>query len=750
MAFKPNAIFIFSLEPWGDMWYSKHHYAACLAKRYPVYFISVPDRWRWRDLFSFKIKARPVVDGLHVVEYRNNLPIRLLPTWMATLVFHLNALKLRRLIPAENALYWCFHPTRLLDSPLIHKRGSKVIYHVVDPYQNLPNDERFARRADLVVGINPWYVAYYRAYNPNCILIPHGVRRDDRTAGPNTGTNYRELWGDYVIMAAGINHRTNYRLLQLVATRHPSIKLVIAGQLFELSQPLKSQRDDLLAMPNVTYVGVKHPDVLRDIVRGALIGLVTYDFEPTRSIPIAAVGTPLKVITYLAQGCPVVTTLNSYAPELDGHGCYKADNLEHFLQLIGEVLDGTKRVDKEVVDKYLDRVDYDLLAEQILEKTYTLHQPATTTKHDPGGPDLRPDVPADSPILIVSNEEWDGPRYSKHRYALALQQYRQVYFIDPVNRWKPRHFFQWRVNAKQTPEGVIVLSYRNLIPLLGGRLASINDWVVQHRLSRFMMRHDKQRPLFWSFDPARLLTPRRLNALRSVYHCVDDQVNRREEERILAQNCDHVLCIARELQPRFIPYSNSVHFLPHGLSAADFDTQLPQNGLPAPMGYALYIGNINDRHHFELWEHLFATAPDQHFVIVGPTNVTDPIGQRLIKARLPNVHILPPVPYNELAPLIAGAGCGFLYLKHDHPANRISSQKVVQFLAQGKPFFCSWLSEYADREGLVYMSDDYDNAIQQFTSWRRVGEPAQAREERLKFANSLLFDNLFNHLPFRL
>jgi hypothetical protein len=89
-------------------------------------------------------------------------------------------------------------------------------------------------------------------------------------------------------------------------------------------------------------------------------------------------------------------------------------------------------------------------------------------------------------------------------------------------------------------------------------------------------------------------------------------------------------------------------------------------------------------------------------------------------------------------------------LKREHPANRISSQKVVQFMAQGKPFFCSWLSEYADRRHLVHMSDSHEEALEQFAAWHHHGERPEAREQRLAFANTLRFDHLIEHLPFRL
>lgn len=75
---------------------------------------------------------------------------------------------------------------------------------------------------------------------------------------------------------------------------------------------------------------------------------------------------------------------------------------------------------------------------------------------------------------------------------------------------------------------------------------------------------------------------------------------------------------------------------------------------------------------------------------------------------------------------------------------------MVQFLAQGKPFFCSWLSEYTDRRNIVYMSDSPEKAILQLSSWRHHGEPLETIAERLSYASSLDFEHLLNHLPFRL
>lgn len=747
----PRAIFLFSLEPWGDMWYSKHHYAAFLAKRFPVYFISLPDRWRWTDLFSWRARVHTVKEGVHVVDYRNNLPLRLLPAWLARWVNRINAWKLRRLMPSPDVLFWCFHPAAVMESRILRRPGSKLVYHVVDPYQSLPNDSSFARTSDLVAAINPWYVDYYSRLNGNCLLVPHGVRSEDRAWKPAEVAKYTDQWGTYAVMAAGINYRTNYALLIAVARRYPKLRLVIVGQLFGLEPGQQLLRERLFAQPNVTYIGVKHPDILRDIIRGARMGLVTYDFEPTRSVPITGVGTPLKVITYLAQGCPVVSTLNSYVPVLDGKGNFKAENDAHFVDLVGDVLDGKKAVDQDVVEAYLDSVDYSRLTQRILERLTPVSVGARGTK-SPIEADNRPVIPPDSPVVVISNEEWNGPRYSKHRYAIALRDYRKVYFIDPAQPWRPIHLFRWRISSTSTPEGVTVLSYYNAIPLFGGLFGSINDQVITHRLRRYFRHHGIPRPLFWSFDPSRLLRPGQLGAIRAVYHCADDHTFRWKEEQVLAEHCDHVFCIARDLMPRFWPLNRSVHFVPHGIAASDTTTGTePTNAPTLKPGYGLYIGNINDRHDFALWDRLFAANPTLQFLVVGPVNVTNPTGRDLLERhRHTNVHYLPPVPYEQLPALIAASGFGFLYLRGDHPANRISSQKVVQFLAQGKPFFCSWLAEYADKREAVHMTDDPQDALDTFHNWREGGDPPGARAARLALAQEQLFTTLLDRLPFRL
>jgi hypothetical protein len=168
-------------------------------------------------------------------------------------------------------------------------------------------------------------------------------------------------------MAAGINHRTNYALLSALALAMPALNLVLVGPLAPVTGRMHQQREHLLALPNVFHVDTQHPDELRHIIGGACSGLVAYAFEQTKEIPTLAGGTPLKVLTYLAQHCPVISSINSCVPELDGRGVFKAENEEEFIRLVADITSKKLKTDMNTTSSYLDRVTYDRLVTCIWE-----------------------------------------------------------------------------------------------------------------------------------------------------------------------------------------------------------------------------------------------------------------------------------------------------------------------------------------------------------------------------------------------
>jgi hypothetical protein len=357
-----RTIFLFSNEPWGDMWYSKHHYAAQLAKHHQVYFVAMPGRWRIPDLFTWRARAVRTREGVHVVTYRNTVPRK-----FGAFVGRWGGRKIMRLRPDARAVCWTFNPLAYQECMALKRGGAKVIYHTVDPYQSFGEDERMARTADLMVCVNSWFMDYYERFNDHRLLVPHGIRREDRQWNPLSVEALKTEYGRYALFAASLSDYANYQLMISAATRFPQHKFLVVGSMFPLPYRIEQERDRFLGMPNVVYLGVKHPDALKDLVRGAAVGLLAYDFEQRRSAPVSGGRTPLKVLTYLAQHCPLVTTNNSYIPELEDKGCFKADDTESFLRAMAEVLDGRLTVDIAAVDRYLDTMDYGTLIDRIFQ-----------------------------------------------------------------------------------------------------------------------------------------------------------------------------------------------------------------------------------------------------------------------------------------------------------------------------------------------------------------------------------------------
>lgn len=357
-------VVILSMEPWGGMWFSKQHYAATLARDREVLFVSLPDRWRLSDLFACRAAAQRTPEGIAVARYRNNLPVRLLERRLGRWMARVNARRIARIAP-PGSLVWAFYPSALAMRLAELIPGSRLIYHVVDPLHDQPDDAAMAEAAHLVVAINPWYEQRYRGMSRRVIGIPHGIRPEDRLHDAARVEGFRERYGRFALLASTLSASVNFALLVDAARAFPRLAFVIAGQAVAMPPAARRLHDELLGLPNVHRAGVLPPEELRDLVKAAAVGLVAYDFEPGRAAPAGPGRTPLKALTYLAQLVPAVSTINSYVPAIEGRGFYKAEDADQFKALLRRAIEGTLSVDAAAVNAYLDSVEYHRLIERI-------------------------------------------------------------------------------------------------------------------------------------------------------------------------------------------------------------------------------------------------------------------------------------------------------------------------------------------------------------------------------------------------
>lgn len=372
---KPYTILLFSWEPWGDMWYSKQHYAAELAKSHDVYFISPPDRWKVGDLFSRSITIGNTPENVHLVTYRNRLPLRLMPSFLARTILAGTARRLAKLLRGEYNILWYFHPTLLVLQDEFSGRNTRWIYHVVDWYDNFAEDQPCAEKADLVIAVNPRIAERYRRMNLKVLEVPHGISRMERHADQAQATGQTGSERPYLVLAGELSADVNLQLLIDTALRFPECDLRIAGKLNPLPSEAERLRQQLLDLPNVVHMGILHPKrELKTLIRGAKAGLVTYGFKPDPNYPEDRTRTPLKTLTYLAQHVPVITTTNCHIEALDGKAIFRAHGADSFLGLVQQALNKElqPRLDTTAVDAYLDGIEYGKLTQVIMDRLQTL------------------------------------------------------------------------------------------------------------------------------------------------------------------------------------------------------------------------------------------------------------------------------------------------------------------------------------------------------------------------------------------
>ena len=304
---------------------SKHHVMHVLAERNVVlwvnYHASRTPSATSSDLASMARKLRQVFAGL--TSPRKNLYVLTplvvpLPAsaWARRLNRTLLVRQIRRALAKVQAgpvQIWSFTPDV---SYLLGRFGEeKVLYYCVDDHasftgynrgQVLRDEEDLCRRADLVVTTSLALQEAKTAWNPNTILVTHGVDYGhfskalsnnlptpaDIAAIPRPRLGFMGLIRDWV----------DLDLLAEVAHRRPDWHIVLIGDGTVDLSPYRQ-------LPNLHFLGRKPYEELPAYCKQFDVGLIPFKLNDlTRAV------NPIKLREYLAAGLPVVSTP---LPEVD-------------------------------------------------------------------------------------------------------------------------------------------------------------------------------------------------------------------------------------------------------------------------------------------------------------------------------------------------------------------------------------------------------------------------------------------------
>jgi glycosyltransferase involved in cell wall biosynthesis len=307
----------------AELWTNQHHLMSRLARENRVLFVESLGLRRpqlaGRDLTRILRRLRrgvappreadglfvlsPLVIPLHRFRLVRALNRRLLP-WLVG--------RAARRLAMRRPILWAYVPQAeaLLDA----LDPSLVVYHCVDDIAAQPGideasfraaEERFARRADLVLASAPSLAARMRTLNDNVLDAPNvadtALFAQALEGGPVDPAVAALPRPRIVFTGAVVATKLDVALLVELARARPAWTFALVGPVGP-GDP-RTDVSALAAEPNVHLLGPRAYDELPAVLRGAEAGLIPYARnELTDSI------FPMKVYEYLAAGLPVVAT----------------------------------------------------------------------------------------------------------------------------------------------------------------------------------------------------------------------------------------------------------------------------------------------------------------------------------------------------------------------------------------------------------------------------------------------------------
>lgn len=342
-------------------------------------------------------------------------------------------------------------------------------------------------------------------------------------------------------------------------------------------------------------------------------------------------------------------------------------------------------------------------------------------------------------IFIVSNEPWGKTWYSKHNYAWELSVDNKVCFINPATPFSIFNIFNSEIEIHEIKENLSLITYKNILPVRFEFLRSINEWYVFRKLNKFIRKKELKELIFWTFDPVRLSDPKKLNPKLIILHMVDKYLFTTKAEYLIARNADIVLCVAQEIATAYYSLNKYVSILPHAIPEDEFLPVKKENNQQLS---AVYVGNIDVRIDFEFQKFIIEKFPNVTFEFVGKLITENVDTYEIFDGKYKNVVLHGEQPFKSLKYFIQKADFCFIFKDNNHPGNNISSHKMLQYFAQGKPIFMTKMSRYEEVKDILYKENDMQKMAILIENYIRNGEAKELSAKRIAYAKQYSFQNI--------
>jgi glycosyltransferase involved in cell wall biosynthesis len=346
-------------------------------------------------------------------------------------------------------------------------------------------------------------------------------------------------------------------------------------------------------------------------------------------------------------------------------------------------------------------------------------------------------------IIIISPENWNHLKVSKHHYASELSKNNTVFFINPPKNHVPK---TQRIN-----DNLLVIDYK--ISKGINRLPSSIRKVFQKKQIRSIKKYlnISNIDIVWSFDPFVFqdLSIFDSKALK-IFHPVDVHLTDLDIE--CAINADLVLSTANAMLDKYRNYNDNCFQINHGLSEHfvnrinDIPLEPDKNETTKPIKVG-YVGNLNysflDQ---KTLINIIRSHPPIEFHFIGKNNPSESNRHFITTLEKEfNCFLHGTLTPEEVSVKIQDYDCFLLCYTTDSALPFLANpHKILEYLSTGKMVISHQILEYEKHQDLVEMASDNSILGQKFTqSILNMKElnSVESQKKRIDFAKINTYKN---------
>ena len=344
-------------------------------------------------------------------------------------------------------------------------------------------------------------------------------------------------------------------------------------------------------------------------------------------------------------------------------------------------------------------------------------------------------------ILCFAPDPWSDIWRNRHQIMSILAERNRVMYVEPrtylrqtmtMLRAGQMRWADWS-GERVTRVQPNLYVYRNLpYAPISGRfpLKQITATMRVNSLRRHLHRLGFGKPILWLCRPEMEDVIGQFDERLLLYHVVDEysayegvsdpEIARRRERNIL-ERADLVLTTAPALWESKRAHNPNTHLVPNAVNYEAFaqvmqsDAPLPDDLAALPRPLAGYVGAINAKLDLSLFAALAEARPAWTLALIGPVRVSkrDDLLQ-LLRAK-ENVHFLGKRSVEEVPHYIKGLDVCLLPYRRNEWTRNISSLKLYEYLACGKPVVSSDVPaarDYADIVSIAQNAEQFVELVQ--------------------------------------